>query len=730
MFNAVMNVMRLAHCFCLFRRCSAELDRAFEQPAARIKRNAGLPGPRNNGFELLTPDGETERIETASLTTREFGHARPAAWSLRSALSDNPEGQRPAAGQVLKISGLTYQIDGRVLLRGASAVVPARHKAGLVGRNGTGKSTLLRLISGEIEPDSGSVELLNGARIGKVSQKTPEGSLSPREFVIAADTERSKLLKEAAHARDSARIADIQLRLADIGAAAAPARAGAILAGLGFDEAAQLRPLDSFSGGWRMRAALASTLFLEPDLLLLDEPSNHLDLESRLWLESHLRSYQGTIILVSHDRRLLNSIIDKVIHLEMRKLVTYGGNYDRFETARRQRAQGREADIRNQTAKRQRLQKFVDRFRYKASKARQAQSKLKALQRMEKIQPLPPDESTVFRLPQPENLAPPLITLDEVSVGYSPQAPVLAGLSLRIDQGDRIALLGGIGNGKSTLLRLLYGELEPLSGSLRRSPGVRAGYFQQQQTEAFDTGRSPCQELGGLMASANESGVRARLGSFGISQMRADAAIRTLSGGERARLLLACVTHSAPHLLLLDEPTNHLDMESREALVHAVNEFEGAVVLVTHDLHLVELCAEQIWVAGQGRCRPFDGDINDYGKSILAARRTEGGIGQDRRKTGKTPNRRNADRKESALRRNRTAGLRRQAANAETLTKELGQKKAAIERRLADPSLYAGPVSEIARLGKELSEIKRSLAAAEISWLEAEEQIERLDRQG
>ena len=631
---------------------------------------------------------------------------------------------------MLKVSNLTYQIGGKVLLEDASAVVPGHHKVGLAGRNGTGKSTLLRLIAGEIGPDSGSVELQKGIRIGKVSQKTPEGSLSPRDFVIAADTERSGLLKEAEHAREADRIAEIQIRLTDIGAAAAPARASAILAGLGFDEEAQLRPLGTFSGGWRMRAALASTLFLEPDLLLLDEPSNHLDLESRLWLESHLRTYPGTIILVSHDRRLLNSIVDTVIHLEMRQLVTYGGNYDKFETVRRQRAAGREADIRNQDAKRRHLQKFVDRFRYKATKARQAQSKLKALERMEKIEPLPPDESTVFRLPQPEPLAPPVMTLDEVTVGYTPRTPVLAGLSLRIDQGDRIALLGGIGNGKSTLLRLLKGELEPLSGTLRRSPGIRVGYFQQQQTEAFDPGRSACQELGRLMPSANDSDIRSRLGSFGISRMRADAAVGSLSGGELARLLLACVTHNAPHLLLLDEPTNHLDMESREALVEAVNEFEGAVVLVTHDLHFVELCAEQIWVADRGRCRPFNGDINDYGQSVLAARRTAGGTGQDRRQRGKAQNRRIAGRRESALRRNRTAGFRREAARAESLAKELGEKKAAIERKLAEPSLYAGPASEIARLGRELSEIKRSIAAAEMSWLEAEEQIERLERQG
>ncbi len=630
---------------------------------------------------------------------------------------------------MLTINNLTYRIGGRTLLQDSSAVVPDYHKVGLVGRNGTGKSTLLSLIAGETEPDGGSVELRNGVRIGKVSQKPPDGWLSPREFVLASDTERSALLKEAEHERNADRIAEIQLRLADIGAAAAPARAGTILSGLGFDEDAQLRSLDTFSGGWRMRAALAATLFLEPDLLLLDEPSNHLDLESRVWLESHLRSYPGTFILVSHDRRLLNSVIDTVIHLEMRRLVTYGGNYDRFETARRQRAAGREAEIRNQTAKRQHLQRFVDRFRYKASKARQAQSKLKALERMEKVQAPPPDDATVLRLPQPGPLAPPLMTLDEVSVGYSHRKPVLAGLSLRIDQGDRIGLLGGIGNGKTTLLRLLSGELDPLSGSLRRSPRLRVGYFQQQQTEAFDPCRSACQELGNLMPAATEADVRSKLGSFGISQMRADVATGSLSGGELARLLLACVTRDAPHILLLDEPTNHLDLESREALVSAVNDFEGAVVLVTHDLYLVELCAEQLWVASYGECRPFAGDINEYGENILAARRAGSAAVQDRRKTVPARRRRGAERKASALRRGRTAGFRKEAARAERIARELGEKKAAIERKLADPSLFSGSASEIARLGKELSETERSIAAAENSWLEAEEKIERLGKE-
>lgn len=627
---------------------------------------------------------------------------------------------------MLKVIQLTYRIDARELLTDASATVSDRQKVGLVGRNGCGKSTFLRLATGEVEPDDGRVERRKGISVGKVSQQTPEGSLTPREFVLAADTERADLLAEAEGACEADRIAEIQLRLADIDATAAPSRASAILAGLGFDEAAQNRPLDTFSGGWRMRVALSSTLFLEPDLLLLDEPSNHLDLESRIWLESHLRSYSGTILLVSHDRRLLNTVCDTIIHLERRRLTTYGGNYDQFELERSRRMANQVANARQQESIRRHTQKFIDRFRFKASKARQVQSKLKALSKMQSIPPVPHDESTVFRLPKPSQLAPPLITIENLSIGYSSSEPVISNLSQRIDPNDRIALLGGIGAGKTTLLRLLNEELKPLKGSIRRSGGIKVGYFRQQQSEAFHPDLSASQILGALMKSANQTQVRARLGDFGISQERGDIASSSLSGGEAARLQLACVTYDAPNLLLLDEPTNHLDMESRKALVAAINEFEGAVVLVTHDLHLVELCAEQLWLIRNRKCQWFAGDIGDYCESVLESRRGNRQNQSGESKTLQGQNNRRTARKESALLREKTASLRKQAKQAERTIEDLGFKKLLIERQLADPTLYAGSSSEAVRLHKELSATNKSLAAAEVTWLDAEEQIESL----
>lgn len=622
---------------------------------------------------------------------------------------------------MLTISDLTFRIGDRALLEQASAAVPSGHKVGLVGRNGAGKSTLLRLIAGEFEPDGGLIALQWRARIGSVAQRTPSGNASPREFVLAADRERTELLAEAAKARDPGRIADIHVRLAEIGAEAAPARAAAILAGLGFDEDAQSRPLDAFSGGWRMRVALAATLFSRPDLLLLDEPSNHLDLETRFWLESHLMSYRGTVVLVSHDRNFLNSIVDTVMHLEGRRLTLYRGNYDRFEKERSNRLDLMEAERAKQLARRRHMQSFIDRFRYKATKARQAQSRLKALARMGEIEKPPPRPEVIMDFPDPEPMAPPLIAVEDASVGYAARNPVLTRLNLRLDMDDRIALLGENGNGKTTLLRLLKGELQAMSGTLKSSRKLRVGYFSQQQAEAFDPARTSIEELGLRLPAATETQVRAQLGRFGITRERADAATASLSGGELAKLLFACVTRDAPHLLLLDEPTNHLDMESRQALIDAINAYRGAVVLVTHDLHLVELCADRLWIVRQGTCRVYDGDIWAYRKTVLEARRRERRLQREGRPERQRKQTRREARRAGADARAARSEQRRAAATAERRIEALCREKSAVERKLADPGLYSGSSAEIVDLNKRLADLEREIAAAERDWLTAAE---------
>ncbi len=622
---------------------------------------------------------------------------------------------------MLRITDLTYRIAGRTLFDGAGAVIPDGHKVGLVGRNGTGKSTLLRLIAGTLTPDGGRIEVGSRTRIGAVAQEMPEGPGTPLDFVLAADAERAALLAEAETATDPARIAELHTRLADIGAASAEARAASILAGLGFDTAMQARPLDSFSGGWRMRVALAATLFAAPDLLLLDEPSNHLDLETRIWLESHLGSYRGTILLVSHDRNLLNAVADSILHLHDGKLTLYRGNYDRFERARAEKLALQQAVHEKQMAARARMQAFVDRFRYKASKARQAQSRLKALERMELVGAVREDGTIRFDFPSPEPLPSPLITLHKVAVGYG-GAPVLRGLNLSISADDRIALLGANGNGKTTFLKLIQGVLPPIGGELTKSPKLRVGYFEQEQADAFDLTRTAYQHMAAEMRGAPEAKVRAHLGRFGFPQERADVPIGALSGGEKARLLFATITREAPHILLLDEPTNHLDIDAREALIEALNGFEGAVLLVTHDPHLVELCAERLWLVADGACRPFDGDVEDYRRRMLEERRAE--RREARAVNGADTVSRKDERRARAEMRASLADQRKAAREAERRLERLAAEKQAIEAKLADPAFYAGGGAEVATLQIRLAEIAADIEAAETAWLEAQEAIE------
>ncbi|MGE5538965.1 MAG: ABC-F family ATP-binding cassette domain-containing protein [Gemmatimonas sp.] len=616
---------------------------------------------------------------------------------------------------MLRIENLTYRIGPRVLLDGADAAINEGHRVGFVGRNGAGKTTLLRLIAGTLEPDAGRIDRPRRWRVGITSQEAPSGPQSLIETVLASDPELTKLAAEADTARDPERIAEIHARLQAKSAHAAPARAARILAGLGFDEAAQQRPCSDFSGGWRMRVALAALLFTEPDLLLLDEPTNHLDLEATVWLEDYLKRYPGTVLLVSHDRDLLNRVVDEILHLENGRLTLYSGGYDRFEETRRMRLALNEKARAKQEAQRAHIMKFVDRFRYKASKSRQAQSRLKMLARMEPI-PEHQEEGVVsFAFPEPDPLSPPLYTLDSVDVGYDGK-PVLRNISLRLDDDDRIALLGANGNGKSTLMKLLAGRLEPIGGQVVRSGKLKVGYFAQHQADEFDVNATAVVELGRRRPGETEQRIRTHLGGFGFSQQRADTKIANLSGGEKARLLFAIISADRPNILLLDEPTNHLDIVSREALIQALNDFSGAVVLVSHDPHMVELTADRFWLVEGGRVADFEGDMDEYRARLLArdedsARRRPAERGLDARE----------QRRLAAERRAALAPLRKRLSAAEAAVAALEAKKADIERAMADPALYAGDSRKLVDLQKQLGQVGRDLDSAEQAWMAAQE---------
>ena len=622
---------------------------------------------------------------------------------------------------MLTISGLTYRIGGRALLNEASAQIPAGGKVGLVGRNGAGKSTLLDLIRGALQPDAGDIQMPRGHRLGFLAQEAPSGERNPLDTVLAADTERAALLAELDHGAAPLRIAEIEARLDEIGARAAPARAARILVGLGLDAAMQERSLSELSGGWRMRVALAAVLFAEPDLMLLDEPTNHLDLEAALWLERFLRRYRHSFILVSHDRQLLNAATTTTLHLDNGKLALYSGGFDAFLRARREAAARQTALAQRQQRERERLQRFIDRFRYKASKARQAQSRVKALARLEPVALIADTAPVTLRLPQPAGLSPPLISLDRVSTGYVPDKPILSRLDLRLDPDDRIALLGANGNGKTTFARLLAGRIEAFSGQMIRAPKLACGFFAQHQIEEMRPAESAFEHLAALMPESPPETVRARLGGFGFSQDKAFVPVGELSGGERARLNLALVTYNAPGLLILDEPTNHLDMETREALVAALAEYSGAVVLVSHDWHLVELVADRLWLVDGGTVRSFEDDLEAYRRRLLerdepAESRASGSVAVNSRRAG---------RREAAERRRALEPLRQKARSAEEMAARLAAEQQALDRTLAEPGAF-GEGAALADALKRRAQLERRIAEAEAEWFEAATELERL----
>ncbi|WP_417797441.1 ABC-F family ATP-binding cassette domain-containing protein [Terasakiella pusilla] len=623
---------------------------------------------------------------------------------------------------MLHINDLTYRIGGRMLFDQATVVVPAGHKVGLVGKNGTGKSTLFKLILEEVMPDDGSLTVQRRARVGRVAQEAPTGSDTLLETVLKADLERDALLKEADTATDPHRIGEIHSRLADIDAHTAPARAATILSGLGFDHDAQQRPCSDFSGGWQMRVALAAALFANPDLLLLDEPTNHLDLEAVMWLEDYLKRYQGTILVISHERALLNNVVDEIVHLEHCKLTRYGGNYDTFEKTRREKLELQAKAQSKQIAQRKHLQSFVDRFRAKASKAKQAQSRLKMLERMEPIASVMEEKTYSFNFPDPEPLSSPLVAMEDTSVGYEEGKPILKNLSLRIDMDDRIALLGANGNGKSTLIKLLSSRLAPLEGQVRKSSKLKVGYFAQHQTDELNVQKTPFDHMSALMPDAIEAKVRAQLGRFGFEGDKADSKIEKLSGGEKARLLFALMSYEAPHLMFLDEPTNHLDVDSREALVQAINTYDGAVVMVSHDPHLLELTCDRLWIVEKGGCKSFEGDLEEYKRQLIESRKPEKKSSGDDSSNGS--NQKKANRQDRAAQRAAQAPLRKAAKDAEKRVEKLSAEKEKLETKMADPKIYDGPSDQLQDLQIKLGEISNLLEEAEMEWLDAAEQLE------
>jgi ATP-binding cassette subfamily F protein 3 len=584
---------------------------------------------------------------------------------------------------MLTLRDITVRLGGRIILDGASATIPDGHRVGLIGRNGAGKSTLLKVITGEIEPDGGEAELARGRRIGLIAQEAPSGPETPLEMVLAADTERNDLLAAAETEKDPARIGEIHNRLADIEAYAAPARAARILAGLGFTEPEQHQPVDSFSGGWRMRVALAALLFTEPEILLLDEPSNHLDLEATLWLESFLKNYPKTLIVVSHERDLLNNVVEFILHLQGGKLTLYPGAYDDFERQRAERQAQLEALRAKQEQQRKHLQSYVDRWRYKAHTARQAQSRMKALARMQPIASIADGETIAFEFPDPDELKPPLVTLDRVAVGYREGVPVLENIKLRLDPDDRVAMLGRNGNGKTTLARLLAHRLEPMAGDRHEATKLRVGYFAQHQVEELRSSDTPLQHMTRLMPDAKPAAVRGQLGRFGFSGDKALVEVEKLSGGERARLALALITRESPHILILDEPTNHLDVDAREALVQAINDYGGAVILVSHDRHLVDLTADRLWLIADGTTKEFTGSLDDYRREILG--RSSG----DKETEDSAPKASRKDARRAAARaREQTSALRKEVRKAEKTVEQLSREISEIDHALFHPEQY------------------------------------------
>jgi ATP-binding cassette subfamily F protein 3 len=621
---------------------------------------------------------------------------------------------------MLSITDISVRIAGRLLIDSSSVQIVPGARVGFVGRNGVGKSTLFHAIRGELPTETGSIAIPPRWRIGSLAQEAPDGPESLVNVVLKADLERDALLSEAETAHDPARIADIQTRLVDIDAHSAPARAAAILSGLGFSTADQARSCSEFSGGWRMRVALAATLFSAPDLLLLDEPTNYLDLEGTLWLEDHLANYPRTVIVISHDRDLLETSVDQILHLDRTKLTLYKGTYSSFEEQRTTREMLDAKHAKRQGDERKRLQAFVDRFKAKASKARQAQSRVKMLEKMKPVTALVTQDVREISFPVPEKmLSPPIIAVDDVAVGYDPKKPVLNRVTLRIDTDDRIALLGSNGNGKSTLVKLLANKLPPFSGHVTRAEKLSIGYFAQHQVDELNLDGSPYEHVRKLMPDAPETKVRGRTGAIGFSGKAGDTLVRSLSGGEKARLLLGLATFFGPNMIILDEPTNHLDIDSRAALAEAINEFPGAVIMVSHDRYLIEACADQLWVVADHAVTNYDGDLDDYRRMVLSAR----GMRANSRDRGGNEKGNGRD-KPARNKSEKRVPLKQKISDAETEITRINGIIAKIDTALALPDLFKRDPKQAAQLSKARAGAASALLRAEEEWLAASSQYD------
>ncbi len=611
---------------------------------------------------------------------------------------------------MLHITDLTYRLGPRMLFDHASAAIPTGARTGFVGRNGTGKTTLFRMIAGDLQPESGTLQIPNRMRLGQVEQEAPGGPTTLIAFVLEADKERAALLAEADTATDPNRIAEIHTRLVDIEAHAAPSRAATILQGLGFDEAAQNRALSEFSGGWRMRVALAAVLFTQPDLLLLDEPTNYLDLEGTLWLIDYLATYPATVLIISHDRDLLDAVCDHILHLDQAKLTLWRGNYDSFETQRREQQAIQAKHIKKQEEQRKHLQSFVDRFRASATKASQAQSRIKMLERMKPISAIIDSQVMPFHLPSPERpLSPPIVAMDGASTGYDDR-PVLSRLSLNISNDDRIGLLGSNGNGKSTFAKLVAGRMPTLGGSLKKSSKMTVGFFAQHQVEELGEVETPYAYVAARMKDGTESKIRGKCAQLGFPATKADTPVAQLSGGEKARLMMGLAAFDGPHLLILDEPTNHLDIDSRSALIEAINEYEGAIVIISHDRYLIDACADRLWLVDGGTVKTFDGDMDDYKSLVLS--RASGSTAGRKPKVEKT------DAPERAPSPARAAAqTKKQIATLDEKIAKLTGLLTRIDSALVDPNAYSRDKNKAAQLAGQRKELARALEAAEDEWL-------------
>lgn len=626
---------------------------------------------------------------------------------------------------MIELENVTYRIGGRLILDEASVLIPNGRRVGLIGPNGSGKTTLLRLILKELEPDKGSIRLNERAVVASVAQHTPDSMRTPLDEVLAADRERSQLLRDAELSVDPDLISDIHNRLADISSHRAPARAGKILSGLGFDEKAQATPLNKFSGGWQMRVALAAALFVNSDILLLDEPTNHLDLEATLWFSRFLEAYPGTAIVVSHDRSLLNIGVNHILSLEDKSLRLYRGTYEIFERTHRENLKQQARFHDRQTAQRRRMERFVERFRYKATKARQAQSRLKMLAKLEPITSVTEPRSTSIIFKNPEKLSPPLLVIENGIVAYGSNPPVLTEINLRIDPGDRIALLGANGNGKTSLARAVSGRIPLRQGNIRGYDKLNVGYFAQHQLEELDANLTPLTALERMLITETNHQLRTRLGGFGFTNATANTKIKDLSGGEKARLSLAIAGHSAPQLLVLDEPTNHLDLSTRESLVHAINDYEGAVLLITHDRHMIELCADHLWLVAEGKVSILDCNLEDYERSTLekATGLRKAKLNTVARTISAKKNKKKS-RQERAKARVKNSGIRLAIFEHEKSLESLGTEKQRLENLLANLETHHYHDQFPTDLIIKLSEINKKIMIAEQLWLKAHEDLE------